>query len=71
VNASLKLPVLGRWDRLRRDRVVTNLVSNAIKYGGAQPIDSSLTANDGGAVLVVRVPLPREGPTKNPWPGPT
>jgi PAS domain S-box-containing protein len=54
VNANLQRPVLGRWDRLRLDQVVTNLVSNAIKYGGGQPIDISLTANDQGAVLVVR-----------------
>jgi signal transduction histidine kinase len=54
VNANLQRPVLGRWDRLRLDQVVTNLVSNAIKYGGGRPIDISLTANDQGAVLVVR-----------------
>ncbi len=54
MNANLQRPVLGRWDRLRLDQVVTNLVSNAIKYGGGQPIDISLTANDKGAVLVVR-----------------
>jgi PAS domain S-box-containing protein len=54
VNANLQRPVQGRWDKLRLDQVVTNLVSNAIKYGGGQPIDISLTANDQGAVLVVR-----------------
>jgi len=31
-------PVWGRWDRTRLDEVVTNLVSNALKYGGARPI---------------------------------
>jgi PAS domain S-box-containing protein len=54
VNANLQRPVLGQWDKLRLDQVVTNLVSNAIKYGGGRPIDISLSANDQGAVLVVR-----------------
>jgi PAS domain S-box-containing protein len=54
VNAILQRPVLGHWDKLRLDQVVTNLVSNAIKYGGDRPIDISLSANDRGAVLVVR-----------------
>src|SRR5258708_16558900 len=26
-------PIVGQWDRLRVDQILTNLVSNAIKYG--------------------------------------
>jgi signal transduction histidine kinase len=26
-------PIVGRWDRLRVDQIITNLVSNALKYG--------------------------------------
>ncbi|MCP3099639.1 CHASE domain-containing protein [Myxococcus sp. K15C18031901] len=31
--------ILGRWDRLRLEQVITNLVSNALKYGHGAPVD--------------------------------
>ncbi|HEX2544730.1 MAG TPA: HAMP domain-containing sensor histidine kinase [Ramlibacter sp.] len=45
-------PVHGRWDRLRLDQVITNLLTNAIKYGGGQvEVD---TCREREAVLRVR-----------------
>jgi PAS domain S-box-containing protein len=44
----------GNWDRLRIDQVVTNLVSNALKYGGGKPILVSARVEGGDAVVVVR-----------------
>jgi signal transduction histidine kinase len=38
-------PVTGRSDRLRLDQIVTNLFSNAIKYGKGKPIEVSLEAD--------------------------
>ena len=44
----------GAWDRLRIDQVVTNLVSNAIKYGGQKPIMIKASANGEYAMITVR-----------------
>ncbi len=37
-------PVRGRWDRLRLDQVLSNLVSNALKYGAGAPIECVVEA---------------------------
>jgi PAS domain S-box-containing protein len=34
VTLELGRPIVGRWDRLRLDQVISNLLSNAMKYGG-------------------------------------
>jgi PAS domain S-box-containing protein len=46
--------VIGQWDRGRLDQVITNLLDNAIKYGGGKPIDISVTKTGGVASLVIR-----------------
>ena len=37
-------PILGEWDRLRLERIVCHLLSNAIKFGAGQPITVRLDA---------------------------
>ncbi|MDC0749263.1 sensor histidine kinase [Polyangium mundeleinium] len=47
-------PILGAWDRLRIEQVVTNLLGNALKYGRGKPIEIGLEADEGTARLTVR-----------------
>ena len=35
-------PALGRWDRLRLEQVVTNLLTNALRYGAGTPVRVTL-----------------------------
>lgn len=46
-------PVVGRWDRLRIDQVVTNLLANALKFGLGRPIEIAVAAADGWATIAV------------------
>ncbi|MDI1436674.1 sensor histidine kinase [Polyangium sorediatum] len=47
-------PILGTWDRLRLEQVVTNLLGNATKYGRGKPIEIGLEADEGTVHLTVR-----------------
>ncbi|HYQ80265.1 MAG TPA: HAMP domain-containing sensor histidine kinase, partial [Anaeromyxobacteraceae bacterium] len=46
-------PATGRWDRLRLEQVLTNLLVNAAKFGEGRPIAVSVQAADGLAHLAV------------------
>jgi PAS domain S-box-containing protein len=46
-------PVVGAWDRLRVEQVLTNLMSNAIKYGRGRPIRVMVTASPEVAICSV------------------
>jgi signal transduction histidine kinase len=54
VQLSAAGPVVGRWDRLRLEQVVTNLLSNAMKYGAGKPIEVVVEENGERALLAVR-----------------
>ena len=45
---------IGTWDRSRIDQVVTNLVSNAIRYAAGTPIEVTVTRGSDDAVIAVR-----------------
>ena len=46
--------VVGHWDRFRVGQVITNLVGNAIKFGGGRPIEIELAVDTHHARLAVR-----------------
>lgn len=46
--------VIGLWDRIRLKQIISNLVSNAIRYGGGGSIDIHVSATARHAELIVR-----------------
>jgi len=47
-------PLRGAWDRVRVEQVVTNLISNAFKFGAGRPVEVSIGTDAGAARLSVR-----------------
>ncbi len=47
-------PVVGRWDAIRLEQVVNNLLSNAAKYGAGCPVHVSVGTEAGRARLTVK-----------------
>jgi PAS domain S-box-containing protein len=51
---NVKNGISARSDKFRLDEAISNVVSNAIKYGAGHPVDVELKTNDDKAVLVVQ-----------------
>jgi signal transduction histidine kinase len=54
LRVSVEEHVKGHWDRFRVEQVVTNLLSNALKYGAGKPVEVRVNAGTGRARLTVR-----------------
>jgi signal transduction histidine kinase/PAS domain-containing protein len=46
-------PVTGHWDRSLLDQVITNILSNALRYGAGKPIELVVSEREGSAVLEI------------------
>ncbi len=47
-------PVAGVWDEFRVEQIIINLLTNALRYGGSQPVRITLEVNQGHARVEVR-----------------
>jgi signal transduction histidine kinase len=62
-------PVAGTWDKSRLDQVVSNLITNAIKYGEGRPIEVELRVS-GPRASASRRPTPSASSTASSAPAP-
>ena len=46
--------VVGQWDRARMEQVITNLLSNALKYGRGKAVEIEVSHDSGKAILRVQ-----------------
>jgi signal transduction histidine kinase len=58
-HSPVKLELLGKspkgqWDSLRIEQVISNLLTNAIKYGRGKPIELTISSNGSGARISLR-----------------
>lgn len=47
-------PVLGNWDKTRIKQIISNLLTNAVKYGDNQPINVHITSTDKEAIIAIQ-----------------
>jgi signal transduction histidine kinase len=54
LDLSVTGPVIGHWDRLRLEQVVTNLLTNAIKYGRGRPLQAVCEGTSTHGIVRIR-----------------
>jgi signal transduction histidine kinase len=53
IKVVIKDTIFGKWDKLRLEQALDNLISNALKYGNKEPVEIALEKQDGVAVIRV------------------
>lgn len=48
------LPINGRWDKFRIEQVITNLLTNVIRYGAGKPVEISMKEEKLQAFIVIK-----------------
>jgi PAS domain S-box-containing protein len=48
------MPINVRWDRFRIEQVITNLLTNALRYGASKPIHIEVRNELGHAVIIIK-----------------
>jgi len=51
VNFTAGQPVVGQWDEFRIEQVISNLLTNALRYGAKKPIDVAVYSENDQAVV--------------------
>lgn len=46
--------VIGKWDKFRLEQIVTNLMTNAARYGAGKPVEVEVSATEDSAFIIVR-----------------
>ncbi|MCY1061504.1 AAA family ATPase [Nannocystis sp. SCPEA4] len=54
VSVEGETPVVGRWDRSRIEQVISNILSNAAKFGAGAPIEVAVTGEGDVARLTIK-----------------
>lgn len=44
--------VTGKWDRYRLEQVITNLITNVMKYSAGKPVEISVTSDDSASAVI-------------------
>lgn len=54
INIQAKSTVVGKWDKVRIEQAITNLISNAIKYGNGKPVEIKIFKNRNQGKFIIK-----------------